>query len=288
MSLKVKVLQKVRSLNIPITNNPKSNDKKKKVLITGSNGFIAQYFKKKYENSNDGIDYQFLSIRNKDWEEIDFSLFDTVIHLAGLVHKNEKKIPESEYIDVNYTLTQKIADKAKLFGVKNFIFFSTFSVYGKIGSLNQIEIIDSETKPNPVTKYGKSKFLAEEYLKYIANDSFIVTILRIPMVYGENSPGNYTKLINFSSKIRVFPLLNNQRSAVHIDKLCFELIKIIKNPVNKILIIQDEEYINTSLLIKKEAKNKLYFSPILGIIIKKIGSNSSICRKVFGNLIYVE
>jgi UDP-glucose 4-epimerase len=57
-------------------------------------------------------------------------------------------------------------------------------VYGKNTN------ITADTKPNPANYYGKSKLQAENALIALTDDTFTVTIIRTPMVYGQNCKGN--------------------------------------------------------------------------------------------------
>ncbi|MHC5924116.1 NAD-dependent epimerase/dehydratase family protein, partial [Streptococcus pyogenes] len=81
-----------------------------------------------------------------------FSPYDSVFHVAAIVHKNEKNINPQLYYTVNRDLPVELAKKAKSEGVKQFIFLSTMSVYGR----NEA-IITSGTSLSPDTFYGKSK-----------------------------------------------------------------------------------------------------------------------------------
>ena len=81
---------------------------------------------------------------------------------------------------------------------------SSMSVYG----LNYSnELITVSTKCNPNTYYGISKYQAEKGIKKLENDTFKVCIVRPPMVYGDNSPGNLTKLFNAVRKFHIFPTI---------------------------------------------------------------------------------
>src|SRR5699024_5672343 len=92
-----------------------------------------------------------VSVRNNEWQNMNWSEFDVILHVAGIVHNSVKK-QDHIYYDVNSDLTYAIAQKAKQDGINQFIFLSTMSVYGKsIGEINK----DTSKQPNDL--YGKSK-----------------------------------------------------------------------------------------------------------------------------------
>lgn len=109
------------------------------------------------------------------------------------------------------------------------------------------------------------------------------------MIYGDNCPGNYSRLKRLAVKIPVFPRIENERSMISIIKLCKDLKGYIDNENPGLYLPQDEQYTNTSRLIQElaatEGKN-IHLSPILGWIVITFFKNVNIVRKMFGNLTY--
>ena len=92
------------------------------------------------------------------------------------------------------------------------------AVFGEDGVIGKnIEITDP-MKIKPITDYGKSKAKAEEKLLNISSSSFKVVIIRPPMIYGEDSPGNFTKLKS-GKTITNNSNIHNYRSALYIKHL---------------------------------------------------------------------
>lgn len=256
----------------------------KRILITGANSYIGTSF----ENymSQFGSDYQIETVDmcDNDWMNTEFSGYDAIIHVAGIVHVKEKN--DSLYYQVNRDLAYETAKKAKADGVKQFVFFSSMSVFGM-----DTGIITNETKPNPKTPYGKSKLAAEELLKGLESDSFTVCILRPPMIYGPGSVGNYPRLAKLARKISVFPKVNNRRSMLYINNLSFFLKLAIDSKLAGIFHPQNKEYVNTSELVKLIADangKKVILIPGFSGIINIVSSPIGIFRKVFGTLVYHE
>ncbi len=249
-----------------------------KTVITGENGYISRNLKESLKKNN--IDALCLSFR-EGAKGVNLSCTEVVIHCAAIVHKKEKKYKDL-YDKVNHIEAVRLAEKAKQSGVKHFIFISTMSVYG-----TKEGIINKDTPCKPTTLYGKSKLNAEKGIIALQDNSFKVTVLRPPMVYGENCPGNFKLLKKLALKTPVFPKVNNKRSMIYIDNLTNAIYRIIINNIYGIVLLADKEYINTSRMVKKiaEVKNKkLYLSRALGKIAELMPF--SIFKKVFGSLYY--
>lgn len=258
---------------------------KKRVLVTGVNGYIAQSF---FSRNKDIFDIYFVSLRDNEWEKTDFSIFDSLVHLAAIVHRNETK---EEYEKVNVRLTTDVIQKAKHEGVKQFIFMSTMAVYGEEGLLNMDAEIDINTVPHPKTEYGKSKLKTENEILKMVDENFKVAIVRPPMVYGANCPGNFSLLKKLICKIPFFPKVkDNKRSMIHIDNLCQFLKLLILNGSKGMFLPQDERYMSTMDMAKHIASacgKRIFFSSILGLGINFLkGFNISYINKLFGNAYY--
>lgn len=248
-----------------------------KIAITGKNSYIGNNICK-FLNSREHIAHT-ISVRN-DIDNIDFKDIDAIIHCAAIVHKKEYEFKE-QYEKVNYNLTVDLAKKAKKMGVKQFVFLSTMAVY-----VNNVEKISKNTPLKPVTLYGKTKLMAETELNKFADDNFTVTIIRPPMVYGKNCPGNYAKLSNLAKKLPVFPKVNNKKSMVYVVNLAFLITSLIENNIGGTFMPMDNKYTSTSYMVKTINK-KIRLSKLLGITIN-IFKNISIIKKAFGTLYYDE
>ncbi|GEL15472.1 NAD-dependent epimerase/dehydratase family protein [Pediococcus cellicola] len=256
----------------------------KKVLITGKNSYVGLNFKsyaeKKYSTK---IQAKCVSVRGENWQKLDFSKYDTVLHVAALVHKNERKHSLNEYQAINKDLTIKIAKMAKSAHVGHFIFMSTIAVYGTVEDSK----ITTYSTLDPVSKYGKSKLEAEQELKRLESDDFVVTIVRPPMIYGPNCPGNYNNLSRLASVWGIYPKFSNQRSMIYIDNLAEFLSQLTIKKLGGIYLPQNSKYVSTSDLIQLIRQNngkKTFFIRGLSSIVNIMVKHNSILNKVYGSL----
>ncbi|HCN84401.1 MAG TPA: hypothetical protein DIT07_12390 [Sphingobacteriaceae bacterium] len=193
-----------------------------KLLITGATGFlginILRYLKRDSDieihiltrdklKSADLIDIEQANIITYD-EIMNFSEYDTILHLAGIAH-NSKKVKDPEvYCKVNFELTKYLYENFLESRAGKFIFLSTVAVYGN----SHTQVLTESCIPAPATDYSKSKLLAEEFI--IAKEVPLKKsyyILRSALVFGPGNKGNFSSLSNFVSKGLPYPL-----SLIHI------------------------------------------------------------------------
>ena len=148
----------------------------KKILVTGGCGYVGSKLVKKLLKSNyhvDVIDTQWFGnylekhnnlkvfktdIRNIN--EINFSGIDTIIHLANIANDPGVELNQSMSWEVNVLSSQLLIEKAIEFGVKNFVYASSGSVYGIKEEVNVTEDLSLV----PISTYNKTKMVAERVL----------------------------------------------------------------------------------------------------------------------------
>jgi len=147
-------------------------------------GYDNQYFKDDsiFENPEDLLDEEYFGdIRNFDESILIDEKIDTVICLAAISNDPMSNNFEDVTYEINNRATYDLAVKAKLAGIKNFVFASSCSVYGfsEDGSG-----MDENSNTNPLTPYAKSKLSVENHLRMLSSDSFKVTCLRFATACG--------------------------------------------------------------------------------------------------------
>jgi nucleoside-diphosphate-sugar epimerase len=219
-----------------------------KVKITGSSGFVGQNLIKHLDTKLFQVEN--LNLRSVNWQSnIDIDT-NSIIHLTGKAHDLKNTSKPDEYYQVNTELTKKVFDTFLASEAKVFITLSSVkAVADKVkGELSE------EHYPNPVTHYGKSKLLAEEYIlsKELPNDKRVY-ILRPCMIHGPGNKGNLNLLYKIVSKNIPWPLgaFHNQRSFCSIDNLMFVLKELIERDdiPSGIYNVADDEPLSTNELI---------------------------------------
>lgn len=256
----------------------------KRVLIIGANSYIGKKFYEHVYSLNDKLmDVDMVSAADGSWQKVDFSKYDSVLHLSAIVHRREKRSMKELYFEVNHKLAVDVAKQAKAKGVKHFIFMSTAAVYG-----NRSGGITKATLPHPDTYYGISKLAAEEDILKLQEENFKISILRPPMVYGEGCRGNYVRLIKAARYLCVFPNHHNKRSVISIFKLSQDLVQIIKEEGAGIYLLQDEGYMDTcNLFIKEREKLGKRTFMLPGYLITPLLNQINLLRKIFGDFYYI-
>lgn len=214
------------------------------LLLTGATGFVGQYFISKYSKKYTIKTFSFLK---DDIKKLDCSGINTVFHLSALVHQMGGASAE-DYEQINVVQTVDLAQKAKASGVKHFIFMSTVKVYGE----ETLHKYTENSLCNPEDEYGKSKLKAENELRRLETDSFKVSIVRTPIVYGYGVKANIKNLVLLVRKFSILPLgkINNKRSLVYIGNLCHLVDTLIAQERSGVFLASDNEPVSTTQLIR--------------------------------------
>lgn len=258
----------------------------KKILITGADSYIGTSVEKWLLKEPEQYKVGTVDMRNESWKQKDFSKYDVVFHVAGIAHVSSRPKMKDLYYRVNRDLAIETARKAKLEGVKQFIFMSSIIVYGD--SSRKKRVIDRNTVPTPSNFYGKSKLQAEKGIRELASEEFKVVIVRAPMIYGKGSKGNYSRLAKFAQKVPLFPDIDNERSMLHIDNLCEFIKAIIYYEETGLFFPQNAEYVKTGEMVRLIAEvhgKKIWMTRLFNPMIKLI-CGIGMLNKVFGNLVY--
>jgi UDP-glucose 4-epimerase len=221
------------------------------LLITGSSGYLGSSF---IESCSSVYSISKFSLQSQVLNDISFEGLDAVLHCASIVHEGQK-VSSSEYNRVNVEYPANLANLAKSHGVRHFIFISSVAAYGPM------KYIDENSVCRPFSKYGKSKFEAENRLLELIDDDFTVSILRIPMIYGPLAPGNIQSVIKLVTYLPIIPLgnINNRRSFISIRNLVYSIEQIVERRKSGIFLLADDKPISTSNLVKilmRSAKKK--------------------------------
>ena len=234
-----------------------------KIGITGSTGSLGrEIIKSKFP-----YDYSFFKgdIRNKD--EISKWMrkknLDAIIHLAAIVpikvvNNNKKKAYE-----VNYIATKNIVNEVRRNKIKWFFFASTSHVYpSKKNSLGE------KTKTDPISYYGKTKLLAEEYIiKKLKKSDSTYCIGRIFSTTNKDQKKNYLvpdlkRKIKKSKEVVILYNLNHYRDFISMQDISKIIFCLYEKKFKGIINIASGKGIflkNIAIHISRYYKKKIKF-----------------------------
>ncbi len=175
------------------------------ILVTGAAGFIGSHLaeflvRKGYRvrclvKSGSDVDYlKALGVEIYYGDLLDKdSLFNAfcdvymVYHLAAKVRPSRVfeniKSNDNIYTETNLIGTKNLVDVCLSAGIPRFVYFSSIAAVGPGVALSEASCA------RPMTKYGKSKLAAEEYvLKQFKDKGFPAVVLRPGLTYGPRGP----------------------------------------------------------------------------------------------------
>lgn len=178
-----------------------------------------------------------------------------VIHLAARVHvmADTAENPLDEFRRINVLGTLNLARQAAAAGVRRFVFISSIGVNGA-GTFQRPFTAQDVAAPHSL--YAVSKYEAELGLQALAAETGMgVVIIRPPLVYGSNAPGNFGSLVRWLKRGLTLPLgaIHNQRSLVALDNLVDLIVTCIDHPAaaNQTFLVSDGEDVSTTELLRR-------------------------------------
>ena len=187
-----------------------------RVAVTGASGFIGGAVVHQLM----GEGHQVVALSRNDLSEPDFTDVDTVIHCAALAHRTgAERLQADEFDAVNHRLTIALAERARQFGVRRFIFVST--IYTIAGNPSPL------TPDMPLSArddYGRAKAKAESALLIMTGIE--VVIARPVLVYGPDARANLRALMKLCDTALPLPFgsANNRRSFVSLENVARALV----------------------------------------------------------------
>ncbi|WP_458128149.1 NAD-dependent epimerase/dehydratase family protein [Pseudomonas sp. Z2-11] len=281
----------------------------KKILVTGANGFVGQHLCAFLSDAGTEVtavvrtEHSFLpnvrvvvaSLDAVPRALLEFKEIDCVIHLAGRAHQlnDTSSSPLEDFRAINRDLTVKFARDCLEAGIKRFVFISSIGVNGA-ESFNTP--FTENDVCNPHADYAISKLEAENELAKIfeGSDSELV-IIRPPLVYGANAPGNFNRLLKLVSLGIPLPFgsVRNFRSMVSLANLSsfIALAAVHPRAANEVFLIADGEALSLPDIINllSEGMNKRsWLLPVPLVFLNLIGSltgKSATIAQLCGSLV---
>ena len=193
-----------------------------KILVTGASGFIGSFIVEEglsrgYEvwagvrgsSSRKFLRDERINFINLDFNDADklrsqlnafaaeHGRWDYVVHAAGVT----KCLDSNDFVRVNYDGTRNFVAMLHACNMvpERFIYLSSLSVFGPVREQQPYSAITDADTPCPNTAYGKSKLLAEEYIKSCGLMPYV--IFRPTGVYGPRERDYFKMVQSISSHI---------------------------------------------------------------------------------------
>jgi nucleoside-diphosphate-sugar epimerase len=242
-----------------------------KILLTGANGFVgtalvSRLVRERLEvracvrrNAGTLPDAVQTVLINDLTGDIDcvqaLAGIGVVLHVAARVHamNDSSANPLTEFRRVNVQGTLNLARQAATVGVRRFVFVSSIGVNGA-ETFQQPFTYQDQVAPH--SAYAVSKYEAELGLQELAaKNKMEVVIIRPPLVYGPNAPGNFGSLMRWLKRGIPLPLgtIYNQRSLVALDNLVDLIVTCVTHPAaaNQTFLVSDDEDLSTTQLLRR-------------------------------------
>lgn len=201
----------------------------RKILITGSSGFVGKHLAKRLEKKYDIVEYDLQN--GQDVLDEKFLLqkmkgADLVIHLAAFISATESWEKPLEYFENNTMGTASVVNCAVKAGVKKIIFFSSAAAVAK-----------------PMTPYGVSKINAEKIL-LLYRDKINVVIVRPENIYGPGQKEaygyvihNFINAVKSGNPIKIYGDGKQTRDFIFIDDVVNTVEKFVEMEIKSGTII---------------------------------------------------
>jgi nucleoside-diphosphate-sugar epimerase len=272
-----------------------------RIFLTGASGFVGSHLcdqllkdghevwalvrnpaKVKTTHSHLTLISGDLSDSSLKWLEKLPSDIDKVIHTAGLVHS----FNPADFFEVNTKGTERLIQglKTKISTPLTFILISSLAAAGPVnkGEIRKLSDIDA-----PVSDYGLSKKLAEEFLLQSRGENWTVIRIRPPMVIGPRD----TAVLDIFKMVRdgivILPDLNSRKkeySFVCVFDLVNTIILSISNQKDAVFYSSHDSVITFEEIIYaiQSAMNKkrIFFLPLPSLLTRIASKTLFLIHKI--------
>ncbi len=218
----------------------------KKVLITGASGFVGYHlivtaiesglevYAAVRPNSNvshlKGLNINYVQLNFSAVDELKAALeeeqYAYIIHAAGTT--KAKTLQEYNRVNAEYSRNLALAASLVNYTIEKFVFVSSLAAIGPIADFNTT--IGDDAIAQPVTFYGLSKKLAEEYLKEIENLPLVT--VRPTAVYGPREKDIFILFKTINSGLEPYiGRFNQQLSFLYVKDLAEIIIRLLKSDI---------------------------------------------------------
>jgi nucleoside-diphosphate-sugar epimerase len=167
----------------------------------------------------------------RDIEAMAFDSFDAIIHLSSVANDPCGDLDPKLTWEISALATMQLADKAARYGVKQFIYASSGSVYG----VKDEDQVTEDLELKPISEYNKTKMVSERVLLSYA-DKMVIQIVRPATVCGYSPRMRLDVAVNLLtmqalSNGKITVLGGEQtRPNIHIDDITDLYIFLLNRP----------------------------------------------------------
>jgi nucleoside-diphosphate-sugar epimerase len=233
-------------------------------FITGTSGFLGSNFKTNLREK--GLSVVCPARENLERELKNLGQLELFIHCAGKAHSMKNTLEEEQaFFDSNVELTKRLTTiiSENTIHLNTFVFISTVAVYGVEEGFE----INENFPLNGKSAYARSKILAEEHLVQWAKKVEVnLIILRLPLIFGENAPGNLGAMERAVKGQYYFQIGKGvaKRSMVHAKQLAEFLPTLIgKSGIYHLTDGEHNSYNEVAEYFAKKYKRRIINVPLL-------------------------
>lgn len=239
----------------------------KRVMVTGASGFVGKSLCRELVRTGysvvgivrhiqhriPSVEYIEADLAHPDSLAQDFPKVDCIIHLAGRAHvlNDEAENPLEAFREANRDATVRLANRALSAGVKRFVFVSSIGVNG-----NRTEqcAFTEASPPQPYAPYAISKLEAEiELASQLEAKGMELVIVRPPLIYACDAPGNFGRFMRLIAKGFPLPLrhVGNSRSLISRNNMVGFLKLCIDHPsaAGELFLVADGQDVSTADMV---------------------------------------
>lgn len=160
---------------------------------------------------------------------------DAVVHLGELVGDPACALDERLTLEINSAATRMLAEAARGYGVKRFVYASSCSVYGA-----NDDVLDESSELNPVSLYARAKIMSESALLDLNDETFHPVILRLSTVFGLSYRPRFDLVVNLLSAKAVregeITVMGGSqwRPFVHVADVARAMVLCLQAPLEKV------------------------------------------------------
>ena len=237
-----------------------------RIVVTGAHGFVGRAVcsalvangedvVRAVRSSHNSTDIVVGNISSSTYWAPVLTGANVVIHLAARVHmmRDMATDPLAEFLETNCAASLHLARQAHVAGVRRFVFISSIGVNGAAtevgGAFSEMSTI------HPHSPYAVSKADAERQLSQFCNEvGMELVIIRPPLVYAYDAPGNFESLLKIVAKGVPLPLrqVRNLRSMVSLENLVDFICLCAHAPAaaHQVFLVADTDSVSTPQLLR--------------------------------------